>query len=106
MTPADLEQLRKHKSELLAHLNREATNIVVDPDGSCPTWQERVYRTAPTFQGNVPDLTGQKVLSIVCPITGTKIPVLYLSDPHTAETYLRGDGEGWAGSSIGYGDQA
>jgi hypothetical protein len=36
MTPADLEQLRKHKSELLAHLKCEAANTVADPDGPCP----------------------------------------------------------------------
>ncbi len=36
MKAADLEQLRKHKSELLAYLNREAANTIADPDGSCP----------------------------------------------------------------------
>ncbi len=36
ITPADLEQLRKHKSELLAYLNREAANTFADPAGPCP----------------------------------------------------------------------
>ncbi len=36
MAPADLEQLRKYKSELLAYLNREAANTIADPDGPCP----------------------------------------------------------------------
>jgi hypothetical protein len=36
MKPADLDQLRKHKSELLAYLNREAANAIAEPDGTCP----------------------------------------------------------------------
>ncbi len=36
MKAADLEQLRKHKSELLAYLKHEAANTIADPDGPCP----------------------------------------------------------------------
>jgi hypothetical protein len=74
MPPADLEQLRKHKSELLAYLNREAANTIAEPGGPCSAWQESACRTAFTRKGDVPDLTGQKVLNIVCPITGKKDP--------------------------------
>ncbi len=33
---SDLEELRSHKSELLAYLNREAANTFADPTGPCP----------------------------------------------------------------------
>ncbi len=36
MKSADLEQLRKHKSELLVYLSREAANTIAEPDGPCP----------------------------------------------------------------------
>jgi hypothetical protein len=36
MKAADLEQLRKHKSELLAYLNREAANASADPNAPSP----------------------------------------------------------------------
>jgi TubC N-terminal docking domain len=78
MKLADLERLRKHKSELLAYLNREAANTIADPDGLCPA----------CGSGQWWQLPGQAWYCRVCepdmPLTATTLtPCLAIKNKHS-----------------------